>query len=115
MNKAMVMLFLATIQPVYKRHLENNLVGITQQSVLNISTSLFNKYGCVTPIDREMDITRMKKQWEALEPTKILFAQINDANKYSIIAGTLLQEHNLLQAAEVLVLKNGQFSQEYKE
>ena len=32
MNKALISLFLAAIQPAYKRHLENDLVGVTQQT-----------------------------------------------------------------------------------
>ena len=50
-----------------------------------------------------------------MEPIKTLFAQLNNANKYSIFEGTLLQEHDLLQAAEILFLKTGQFSHKYKD
>ena len=57
----------------------------------------------------------MKKVWDPSEPIETLFAQINDANKYSIFAATPLQEHDLLQAAEMLVLKTGQFTQEYRD
>ena len=115
MNEALTSLFLATIQPAYKRHLENDLVGVTQQNFWTIFSSFLDKYGRVTPIDREQNIVRMKKTWDPSEPIEILFAQINDANEYSIFAGTPLQEHDLLQAAEMLVLKTGQFAQEYRD
>ena len=115
MNEALISLFLAAIQPAYKRHLENDLVGVTQQSFWTVFSSFLDKYGRVTPIDREQNSSRMKKAWDASDPIEILFAQINDANEYSIFAGNPLQEHDLLQAAEMLVLKTGQFAQEYRD
>ena len=57
----------------------------------------------------------MKRQWEASDPIETLFGQINDANEYSIFARSPLQEHDLIQAAEMLILKTGQFAQEYKD
>ena len=36
MNEALISLFLSTIQSAYKRHLENDLVGVTQQSFWTI-------------------------------------------------------------------------------
>ena len=53
----------------------------------------------------------MKKQWDPFEPIETLFAQINDANEYSIFAAAPLQEHDLIQARGVLILRTGQFSQ----
>ena len=61
MNEALLTLFLAAIQPAYKRHLENDLVGVTQQTFWNVFSSFLDKYGRVTPIDRKNNITRMKK------------------------------------------------------
>ena len=115
MNEALISLFLAAIQPAYKRHLENDLVGVTRQNFWQIFSTFLDKYGRVTPIDREGNLTRMKKQWDASEPIETLFAQINDAHEYSIFAATPLQEHDLLQAAEMLVLRTGQFASEYKD
>ena len=45
----------------------------------------------------------------------MLFEQINDAHEYSIFAGTPLQEHNILQVAEMLVLQTGQLAQQFKD
>ena len=53
MNEALISLFLATIQPAYKRNLENDLVGVTQQRFWAIFESFLDKYGRVTLIDRE--------------------------------------------------------------
>ena len=39
MNEALTLLFLAAIQPAYKRHLENDFVGITQQNFWDIFSS----------------------------------------------------------------------------
>ena len=115
MNEALLTLFLAAIDPAYKRHLENDLVGVTQQNFWDVFSSFLDKYGRVTPIDHEQNLIRMKRNWDAQEPIETLFAQINDANEYSIFAGTPFQEHDLIQAAEMLVLRTGQFSQEYKD
>ena len=88
---------------------------MTQQSFWNIFSSFLDKYGQVTPIDIELNLTRMKKQWDPSVPIETLFAQINDANEYIIFAATPLQEHDLLQAAEVLILKTEKFSSKYKD
>ena len=78
-------------------------------------SNLVDKYGKVMLIYREQNVVQMKKCWDPSDPIKTMFAQLNDANKYSISSGTSLQEHNLLQAGETLILWTGQFSQEYKD
>ena len=96
MNQALLTLFLVSIEPAYKRHLENNLVDVTQQNFWDVFSSFLDKYGRVTPIDREQNIIRMKKQWDASEPIETLFVQINDAQECNIFAGNSFQEHDLI-------------------
>ena len=60
MNEALLTLFLAAIQPAYKHHLENDLVGVTQQIFWSICSSFLDKYGRVTPIDRKHNNICMK-------------------------------------------------------
>ena len=45
MNEALISMFLSTIQSAYKRHLKNDLVGVTQQSFWTIFESFLDKYG----------------------------------------------------------------------
>ena len=115
MNEGLLTLFLAAIQSAYKRHLENDLVGVTQQSFWDVFNSFLDKYGRVSPLDRKQNQVQMKTLWDPSDPIERLFAQINDASKHSIFASMLFQEHDLLRAAEMLILRTGHISSEYKD
>ena len=49
MNEALTSLFLNAIQPEFKRHLDNDLVGITTQPFWDIFSSFLDRYGKVNP------------------------------------------------------------------
>lgn len=69
MTEALLTLFLDTIQPAYKRHFENDLVGVTQQSFWDAFNSFLDKYGRVTPIYCEQNIVQMKTCWDPSAPS----------------------------------------------
>ena len=51
----------------------------------------------------------MKKEWDPSTPIENVFAQINDANKYSIFAKSAFTDANLVHAGEIVLLRTGQF------
>ena len=63
MNKALTSLFLNAIQPEFKRHLDNDLVGITTQPFWAIFSSFLDQYGKVNPFDIQANRKRMESTW----------------------------------------------------
>jgi hypothetical protein len=115
MNEALISLFLSTIEPAFRKHLDHDLVGRTASNFWTIFDSFLTKYGKVTPINLENKKDRMRAPYNAETPIETLFGQINDANEYSIFAKKPMQESDLIQAGEVLILRAGAFASEYKD
>ena len=78
MNEALTGLFLAAVQPEFKRHLNNDLVGITTQPFWNFFNSFLKRYGQVTQYI-QANFKRMETPWVQGKAIEKLFAQINDA------------------------------------
>ena len=108
-------MFLEGIDPAYKRHLDNDFVGVINGSFWNVFNGFLTKYGKVKPLDLEANTVRMKKRYEAADPIESLFAQINNAQEFRIFAGYPLTDKDLVLTAEVLILSTNQFSSEYKD
>ena len=71
-------MFLEGIDPAYKRHLDNDFVGVINGSFWNVFNGILTKYGKVKPLDLEANTVRMKRQYKAADPIESLFVQIND-------------------------------------
>ena len=63
MNKALLNMFLEGIYPAYKRHLDNDFVGVINGSFWNVFNGFLTKYGKVKPLNLEANTVRMKKQY----------------------------------------------------
>ena len=107
-------MFLKGIDRAYKRHLDNNFVGVINGSFWKVFNGFLTKYGKVKPLDLEANTVRMNKGYEAADPIEALFAQINDAQEFWIFAGYPLTDEDLVLTAEVLILSTNQFIAEYK-
>ena len=108
-------MFLKGIYPAYKRHLDNDFVGVINGSSWNIFNGFLTKYGKVKPLDLEANTVRMKNRYEAADTIESIFAQINDAQEFQIFTGYPLTDKDLVLTAEVLILSTNQFSSEYKD
>ena len=115
MNEALTSVFLEAIGDTYKKHLDNDLVGRVTSNFWQIFTTFLNKYGKIKPMDLENNLIRMKKDWDPSSPIEDLFAQINDANEYSIFAQHPYGVRDLVQAGEVVILRTNMFASEYKD
>ena len=73
MNEVLSTLFLAAINPAYKKHLENDMIGRTNQPFWTIFQTFLIKYGRITPMDLENNLQRMKKEWDPSTPIEDLF------------------------------------------
>ena len=87
MNKALQNMFLEGIDLVYKRHLDNDFVCVINGSSWDVFNGFLTKYGKVKPLDLEANTIRMKKHYEASDPIKNIFAQINNAQEFWIFTG----------------------------
>ena len=64
MKEALSTLFLEAIPDAYKKSLNNKLVGRTDSEFWPIFQKFLTKYGRITPIDLELNLHRMKIQWD---------------------------------------------------
>ena len=115
MNESLLNMFLDVIDPAYKRHLNNDFVGVINGSFGNVFNGSLTKYGKFKPLDLEANTVLMKRRYEADDPIEALFSQINDAQEFRIFAGYPLTDKDLVLNAEVLILSTNQFSSEYKD
>ena len=115
MNECLTDMFLATINDSYKKSFSSNMVGRTDRTFVEIFQEFLNKYGKINPLDVEENFTRMKANWDPNDPIENLFSQINDASEFGVYAGHPVTDKDKVQAAEVLILKTGIFTQDYKD
>ena len=57
----------------------------------------------------------MEQEWTNDDPIERLFSQINDVMEYGIFSGFPINDADLVQTTEYLIIKNGNYAQEYKE
>ena len=79
MNKALLTMFLAVIQPAYKKSTKRDLIGRVSQKFSDVFDMLLTKYGKVKPMDLEANRDRMKAEWDPEMPIETLFGKIKDA------------------------------------
>ena len=115
MNETLCTFFLAAIEPAYKKHLENDMIGRATLPFWTVFETFLQKYGRITPMDLENNLQRMKKEWDPTTPIEDLFGQINDANEYSIFSEHPYTNAALVNAGEIVVLRTGQFATQYGE
>ena len=97
----------------YTKHLENDLIGRTTSNFWTIFSSFLSKYGVVKPMDIEQNSIRMKTAYDLTTPIENLFSHINNANEYDIFANSPLSDATLVNAGEVLLLRNNAFTLKY--
>ena len=97
MNESLCTLFLAEIDPAYRKHLDNNMIGHTTQSFWTVFNTFLNKYGRITLMDLENNIQLMKKDWDSSTPIEDMFRKIDDAQEYSIFAENQSKEMRLFK------------------
>ena len=115
MNEALTNLFLEAIPDAYKKNWDNDLVGRTNAIFWPIFKAYLDKYGRIKPMDLELNLQRMKAEWDPSTPIEDLFAQIKNAHEYSIFAGHPYDDKALVNAGELTILRTGEFPQEYKD
>jgi hypothetical protein len=115
MNEALTTLFLEAIPEAYKKSWDNDLVGRTKAIFWPIFKAYLDKYSGIKPMDLELNLQRMKAEWDPATPIEDLFAQIKNAHEYSIFAGHPYDKKALVNAGKLKILRNGEFPQEYKD
>ena len=92
MNEELTNLFLEAIPDAYKKSWDNDLVACTEAIFWPIFKAYLDKYGRIKPMDLELNLQRMKAEWDPATPIEDLFAQIKNAHEYSIFAGNQYNE-----------------------
>ena len=73
MNKALLTMFLAAIQPAYKKSTKHNLIGRVSQNFWDVFDMFLTKYGKVKPMDLEANRDWMTAEWDPAVPIETLF------------------------------------------
>lgn len=79
MNKALTNLFLDAIPPDYKKRWEKDIVGHTEEIFGPIFKAHLDKYGKIKPMELDLNLLRIKAEWNPSTPIEDLFTQINKA------------------------------------
>ena len=70
MNESLCTIFLQAIDPVYRKYLDNDMIGRTTQHFWTIFNTFLDKYGRITPMDLEHNLQRIKKTGIPQHPLK---------------------------------------------
>ena len=115
MNEALLTMFLAAIQPAYKKSTKRNLIGRVSQNFWDVFDMFLTKYGKVKPMDLKANRDWMTAEWYPAVPIETLFGRIEDACEYASFSNRNIPKEELIHTGEVLLLKTGHFGQEYKD
>ena len=115
MNEALLSIFLAAIQPAYKKSTKRDLIGRVSQNFWDVFDMFLTRYGKVKPMNLEANQDRMTEEWDPTVPIETLFGKIEYAREYARFANRKIPKEELIHTGEVLLLKTGHFGQEYKD
>ena len=115
MNEVLTGLFLGTIGEDFKKHIESNFIGQVNRTFIEIFATFLTKYEKFGPLDIKKNKIAMTTAWDPNTSIELLFAQINEGAKFVNYAGHPVADNDKLQAAEVLILKTGNFPVDYKD
>ena len=117
-NKTLTGLFLSIIGEGYKKHIESSFIGQATRSFIGIFAifvTFITKYGKIGSFDIKNNKIQMTQRWDPNTRIELLLNQINEAAEFAFYAGHPIADNDKVQAAEVLILKTGNFLVEYKD
>ena len=105
---------LSAVEDIYVRALRDRHVGYMNQSIRNLLTHLFDKYGNITQLKVEDNDTKMSALWDPNSPFNCLVEQLEDGKDYADDGGQPYTADQLLRIAYTLVFKTGLYFEDCK-
>jgi hypothetical protein len=78
---------ISVFEPMYLEILNDNMVGYTNISEIDMLDHLFETYGNITAVDLEINFEHMHRAWDPQQPVETIFKQIQDCADYSEAGG----------------------------
>ena len=103
MNESLCTLFLQAINPEYRKHLDNDMIGRTTQDFWTLFNTFLDKYGRIIPMDLENNLQSMKKEWDPSTPIEDMFGQIGHAHEYSNFTQNSYTGASLVNTGEIVI------------
>ena len=94
---------------MYLKGITDRNVGLAHVTIREILEFLFQNYGNITQYDILENDKKLKENWDANAPIKMLFDQIDNAQDFAAAAGQPYTNNQLLTTAYNLVYAMGLF------
>ena len=105
---------LSAVDDIYVYALRDRHVGYMTQSIHNLLTHLFNKYGNITQLELEDNDTKMRALWDPNSPFDCLVQQLENGQDYADDGSQPYTADQLLRIAYTLIFKTGLYFEDCK-
>lgn len=111
MNAALIARFLQYIEPTYAEAWDNHCTdnSLGSPTYLEMYQFFLDEYGDSDSNDRTANLERMKQPWDPTNGFEKLLHQLHDGIEYAVYAGRPLDADDVVDMAEQLILKTGQY------
>jgi hypothetical protein len=89
--------------------LNDDMVGFSNITALEILDHLFRTYGNITAVDLENNFEKMRRAWDPQQPIESLFKQIQDCADYSESGGVLIGHPQKINVGYATIFATGHF------
>jgi hypothetical protein len=89
--------------------LNNDMVGFSNTTVIDMLEHLFLSYGSITTLDLEHNFENMRNAWDPQQSVKTLLKQIQDCVDYAVAGGITIIEAQKLTTAYTKVFSTVNF------
>jgi hypothetical protein len=103
----LVRLIIAATPDTYIKALIDPIFGYANVTTLSLLTHLQTTYGEMTAADREANLTRMNAPWSPPSPIENLFDQLEEGQRYAVLAAEPIADSQLTRLGLNLITKCG--------
>jgi hypothetical protein len=98
---------ITVFEPMYLYIRNDDMVGFSSISALEMLDYLFTTYGNITAVDLENNFKQMRHAWDPQQPVESLFKQIQDCADYSGAGGVIIGHPQQINVGYAKILSNG--------
>jgi hypothetical protein len=106
-DRALVRLIIAATPDTYIKALLDPMFGYANVTTLSLLTHLKTTYGEMTAADREANLARMNAPWSPPSPIENLFDQLEEGQRYAVLAAEPIADSQLTRLGLTLITKCG--------
>jgi hypothetical protein len=109
MQQALKKQIISVFEPMYLDIFNDNMVGYSNISAIDMLDHLFETYGNITAVDLEINFEHMRRAWDPQKPVESLFKKIQYCADYSEAGGVLIGHPQQINFGYANIFATGHF------